>query len=272
MQMKKEKKANKEADSFPIDKKISRAVGRAVADFSMIRDGDRILVGLSGGKDSNLLAYALARLRRRTPVRFELAAVSVDPTDGRADFAEGARFAASLGIPHEVVRHPIFEILERAKNAKKTSPCSLCANIRRGILANAATESGCNVLALGHHLDDAVETVFLNLLYAGRFACFEPHMTMSRTGVRVIRPLIYVPEDAIARTARRMGWQLLDLGCGYAAASSRAAVKDAICNLSGIARDLRGNVIHALKENRGEGAWGRLETEAAMEDGTHDFY
>jgi tRNA(Ile)-lysidine synthase TilS/MesJ len=262
----------KTANQFPIDKKIARDVGRAVADFSMIREGDRILVGLSGGKDSSMLAYALARLRRHTPVRFELAAVSVDPTDGRADFAEVERFAASLGIPFEVVRYPIFDILRRAKdaqNAQKTSACSLCANIRRGILAGAAVRLGCRVLALGHHLDDVVETVFMNLMYSGRFACFDPNMLMDRTGVRVIRPLIYVPEETIIRNARRMEWNILDRGCAHAPSSHRAAVKSAIANLSGIARDLRGNVLHALKKD-GD-AWGRLETEATMEDGTDDF-
>ena len=256
-------------DSFPIDKKIASGVGRAISDFSMIREGDRILVGLSGGKDSSMLAYTLARLRRHTPVRFELAAVSVDPTDGCADFTEVARFASLLGIPFEIVRHPIFDILKRAGN---TSACSLCANIRRGILASTATTKGCNVLALGHHLDDVVETAFLNLLYAGRFTCFEPHMKMSRSGVRVIRPLVYVPEDAIARNARRLGWEALDLNCEYARSSRRATVKDAIRSLSGIARDLRSNVLHALKHNRDRGAWGHFDAETAMEEGTHDFY
>ncbi|MDL2264040.1 tRNA 2-thiocytidine(32) synthetase TtcA [Synergistaceae bacterium OttesenSCG-928-I11] len=259
----------KTGGSFPIDKKIARGVGCAISDFSMIRESDRILVGLSGGKDSNMLAYTLARLRQHTPVRFELAAVAVDPTDGCVDFTGVARFASSLDIPFEIVRHPIFDILKRAGN---TSACSLCANIRRGILANTATTKGCNVLALGHHLDDVVETVFLNLLYAGRFACFEPHMKMSRTGVRVIRPLIYVPEDAIVRNARRLGWETLDLDCEHARSSHRAAVKDAIQNLSGMAHDLRSNVLHALKHNRDRGAWGHFEAEAVMEEGTHDFY
>jgi tRNA(Ile)-lysidine synthase TilS/MesJ len=251
----------KTANPFTIDKKIARCVGRAVSDFSMIREGDRILVGLSGGKDSSMLAYTLARLRRHMPARFELAAVSVDPTGGRADFTEAERFAASLGIPFDVVRYPIFDILRRAKDAQNTqkiSACSLCANIRRGILASAAVRLGCNVLALGHHLDDVVETVFLNLLYSGRFACFDPCMVMDRTGIRVIRPLIYVPEEAIVRNAHRMEWSILDLGCEHASSSRRAAVKSATANLSGIARDLRGNVLHALKKN-GD-AWGRHNT------------
>ncbi len=262
----------KRDDSSLIDKKIVRGVGRAISDFSMIREGDRILVGLSGGKDSVLLAYALARMRRHTPVRFKLAAAAVDPTDGCADFAQIARFAASLGIPFEVVRYPIFDILKRAGSGAKTSACSLCANIRRGILASTAVERNCNVLALGHHLDDVVETVLLNLLYAGRFACFEPHMTMDRTGVRVIRPLVYVPEEAIVRNVRRLGWEPLDLGCEHASSSHRATVKEAIKDLSGIARDLRGNVLHALMRDRGGDAWGHIGTEAAREEGAHDFY
>jgi tRNA(Ile)-lysidine synthase TilS/MesJ len=252
------------------DKKIARFVGRAVSDFSMIRENDRILVGLSGGKDSNTLAYALARLRRRSPVRFELAAVSVDPTDGRADFAEIGRFAASLDISFETARYPIFDILRRAKDARKVSACALCANIRRGILANAAIRLGCNVLALGHHLDDAAETVFLNLLYSGRFACFAPNMVMNRTGIRVIRPLIYVPEEVIAQNARHMNWNILDLDCEHAPSSRRASVKGVIANLSGIAGDLRGNVLHALKKDGG--AWGRIENRSDNGgDGTDGF-
>lgn len=260
---------NVEKNIFQLSRKISRNIGKAVSDYNMIRHGDKILIGLSGGKDSGLLAYALRRLSRRTPVRFEITAVSVDPTDAGVDYSSLEKFANDLDIGLEVVRYPIFSILDNAKNS---SPCSLCANIRRGILASAANRLNCNVLALGHHRDDAVETVFLNMMYAGRFSCFHPSMYMSRSGIRVIRPMVYVPEAEIEREAARLDIPRLDFDCAHSASSKRADVKLKLKELSEIARDLDSNVIHALKSSKDAGAWGCAPTEPRQEEADNDFY
>ncbi|MDR1915925.1 MAG: hypothetical protein LBQ58_05055 [Synergistaceae bacterium] len=235
-----------------LSKKIVKKIGTAIFDFSMIREGDKILVGLSGGKDSNLLLYSLCRLRRRSPLRFDVSALTIDPADEQSDLGRLAEYAESLGVSFSVERYPIFRILEASQSK---SPCSLCANIRRGMLASAAGARKCNVLALGHHMDDAIETAMMNLLYAGRFRSFHPHIKMSRSGVRVIRPLIYVPEREIIEENELLGLPRVDFNCKYAATSQRARVKDLIRDLSGKSRDIPGNIIHALKNCRESDAW-----------------
>ena len=237
-----------------LSKKVAQKIGRAISDFSMIREGDRILVGTSGGKDSNLLMYALRRLKSISPVRFGLVAAVIDPTES-CDLAMLSDYARSLTIDLEIVRHPIFEILDSSPDKPA---CSLCANLRRGILASAAKRLGCNVLALGHHRDDAVETVFMNLIYSGRFACFHPHLYMSRSGMRVIRPMVYLPEREIVSEAKRLGLPLIDFGCRHAGSSSRALMKAKVGELSLVAKDAPGNVIHALRKGRAPGTWGQM--------------
>lgn len=231
-------------DAFP--KRLARDVGRAVMRWSMIRAGDRIAVGLSGGKDSLTLLVALARLRARLPFDFDLGAICIDPAGNAASFDDVVSFAKDLGVTAEVVDHPIFDVIKKSGTA---SPCSLCANMRRGALAAAAVRLGYGTLALGHHLDDAVETAMLNLLYGGKWSCFEPAMTMSRTGVRVIRPLVLAPEASIAGAAKRLSAPILDLGCEYAEASMRAVVKDEIDKIAAFAPSVKKNILHALIES-----------------------
>ena len=233
------------------DKKIARLIGRAIGDFSMIRAGDKIAAGLSGGKDSAFLLHSLCALRDKSPISFEIVAITLDPAGG-TDIARLGEFAASYGVRHKVIQHPIFEIIEKSGTR---SPCSLCANLRRGILASNAAEEGCGSLALGHHRDDVVETAFLNLLYEGRFRCFHPNMFMSRSRVRVIRPLVYVPESVVSEQAKRRGFPLVSFRCGYESSSKRAYVKTLLGNISSEAPSLYSNVIHSLKVMRESGGW-----------------
>lgn len=226
-----------------LGKRLIRMAGRAVGDHNMIEAGDRIAVGMSGGKDSCVLAMALAALRDRAPVKFEIGAIAVDPTDGKVDFAYARELCSAMSIPLEIVRHPIFSIIEDRRTA---SPCSFCANMRRGILAAAAGRLGYGKLALGHHLDDAAETALLNVIYAGRWDCFAPKMMMDRSGICVIRPLIYIPEALVASEAARVGIEPLDMGCPHGRTSKRAEMKDIIGSLARMNRDLRGNILNAL--------------------------
>ncbi|GHV51558.1 tRNA 2-thiocytidine(32) synthetase TtcA [Synergistales bacterium] len=227
-------------------------MGRAVSDFSMIRDGDSVMVGMSGGKDSAFLLRSLCMLRDRSPIKFTVEAFTVDPTDGGRDMSPLAEFAASFGVPHTSTRYPIFEILEQSKTP---SPCSLCANIRRGILASRAAERGFTSLALGHHKDDAIETAFLNLMYEGRFRSFHPNTFMSRTGIRVIRPLVYVTEADIVSAAERLSFPIINFCCGYEASSMRAYVKATMRRMRRKAPDMNSSVISALKSLNDGDAW-----------------
>jgi tRNA(Ile)-lysidine synthase TilS/MesJ len=218
----------------------------------MIHEGDKIAVGLSGGKDSAFLLYSLRGLRDRSPVKFTIEAITLDPTDGMRDTSPLERFTESLGVAHRIIRYPIFEILEISKTR---SPCSLCANLRRGILASASAEQGCASLALGHHRDDVIETVFLNLMYEGRFRSFHPNALLSRTGVRVIRPLAFVPESDIREEAQKRGFPIVNFCCGYESSSMRAYVKVTLRRLSRKAPNLAVNVLHALKNIQSGDVW-----------------
>lgn len=168
---------------------------RAIEDYKMIDHGDRIAVGLSGGKDSVTLLYILAALRRFYPAEFELAAITVDMGMKETDAAEKQALVdlcAELDVPYKVVPTDIAEIIFDIR--KEKNPCSLCAKMRRGALNNAAIEMGCNKLALGHHADDLVETLFLSMFYEGRLSTFSPVSHMSRSGITLIRPMIYIEE------------------------------------------------------------------------------
>jgi tRNA(Ile)-lysidine synthase TilS/MesJ len=231
-------------------KRIARQIGRAIADFGMIQSGDIVAVGLSGGKDSAFLLRSLCMLRDKSPVRFTVEAVTLDPAGGTRDTTPLREFSEALRASYSVVSYPIFEIIEKAD-----APCSLCANLRRGILASWAAERGCSSLALGHHRDDVVETVFLNLMYEGRFRSFQPNTLMSRSGVRVIRPLVYVAESDIRREASAMGLPIVNFCCGHEASSMRAYVKVMLRRLSKKAPVLPNNVLHALKSVRDGDVW-----------------
>lgn len=183
---------------MPLQKILSH-LRKAVQTYDMIHDGDKITVGLSGGKDSVTLLAALAAYRRFSSEKFELDAVTVDMGLG-ADFAPLKEFCASLNLPYRIVETQIGEIIFNAR--KEKSPCSLCSKMRRGALNNAVIENGGKVLALGHHFDDVAETFMLSLLYEGRLSAFAPKSYMDRSGVTLIRPLILARESDILPVAQ----------------------------------------------------------------------
>ena len=153
-------------------KRILSYTRRAVDDYEMIHEGDRIAVGISAGKDSLTLLHALAGLRRFYPKRFELVAITVDMGFEGMDFTPIRELCERLDVPYIIAKTEISRIIFDVR--KEKNPCSLCAKMRRGALHNAAKEAGCNVVALGHHFDDVVETFMLNLFYEGRIGCFQP--------------------------------------------------------------------------------------------------
>lgn len=237
-----------------LSQKIRSLVGQAVAAHSMISEGDRILVGLSGGKDSLILLLALHHLRQRSPVSFSLKACTVNPTGETLDTSVLASLCDRLEVPFRLVEHDIFGII-RAREER--SPCSFCAHLRRGLLNTTAREEECNLLALGHHLDDVVETVFLNLLEGGRFRCFKPKLWHSRTGITVIRPLVFVEEARIAREVLRLSLNPLDMACPFSGKSRRAGAKKLVERLCGEQPSLRSNILHALTHFQANDIWTR---------------
>lgn len=175
---------------------------KAITDYDMIKDGDKIAVGVSGGKDSLVLLKALALYRRFSPQKFELKAISIDLTQGKTDFSQIAELCKELNVEYVIVPSDIMEIVFDVR--KEKNPCSLCAKLRRGILNTKAIELGCNKIALGHHSDDLVETFFLSLFYEGRISTFAPISYMDRTKITMIRPLIYEDERNIIAASRKL--------------------------------------------------------------------
>jgi tRNA(Ile)-lysidine synthase TilS/MesJ len=227
-----------------ISRNTRRKIGEAIHDFSLIEENDRLMVGLSGGKDSLLLLTALKGLQSRSPVRFGLEACTIDPSEGKVNLGPLADFCASLAIPYRIVPVPIFRLIEERE---EKSPCSYCANMRRGALSTFSRDRNCTTLCLGHHLDDVVETTLLNLFFSGRFHCFSPKTWQDRTEIKVIRPLVYLEESQIALESDRLGFPLVDFRCPFAAESRRVWVKSQVSAMSGSAGELKSNVLHALR-------------------------
>ena len=180
--------------TFNIRRLLSR-VRRAVDDYGMIEDGDRIAVGVSGGKDSLALLIALSELRRFYPKQFDVVAITVDMGFAGGDFSHLEAFYQELGVEYKIVKTNLAEIIFDIR--KEPNPCSLCARMRRGILHDSAKEFSCNKLALGHHHDDVLETFMMNLCNEGRLGTFSPVTYLDRKDIVVIRPFVLTKESEI---------------------------------------------------------------------------
>jgi tRNA 2-thiocytidine biosynthesis protein TtcA len=184
-------------------KPLLRAAGEAIADYSMIRPGDRVLLGLSGGKDSLSLLHVLLHLHDKAPIRFELAAATVDPCIDGFDPSFLKDYVAALGVPYFYRRQ---DIVGRALTTMRgDSFCSYCSRMRRGILYATAREQGYNVLALAHHLDDLAESFLMSAFYGGRLHTMKAHYLNDAGDLRIIRPFVYARERQTADFARRAG-------------------------------------------------------------------
>lgn len=187
----------------PVPRGLLRRVGRAIGDYEMIRSGDRLLLGLSGGKDSLTLLHALIELRDKSRTPFSLGACTVDPCIDGYDPSSLRSYVPTLGIPHFYVRQAIVE--RALKTMRGTSFCAYCARVRRGILYETARREGYNVLVLGQHLDDLAESFLMSAFYGGRLKTMKAHYRNDAGDVRVIRPLVYVRERETRAYAERAG-------------------------------------------------------------------
>lgn len=209
-------------------KRIVSRVRKAVEDYDMIHDGDKIGVGVSGGKDSLVLLGALANLSRYYPKKFTVVGLTLD-MGYNADYSDIQRYCDKLGVEYTVKPTNIAEVIFDYR--KEENPCSLCAKMRRGALNDLAIEQGCQRVALGHHNDDVLETFLLSLFYEGRINCFAPVTYLDRTDLYSIRPLIYIREGDIKGVARRLEIPVLKSSCPADGNTKREEVKNILSTL-----------------------------------------
>ncbi len=218
---------------------------RCVDEYRMIQAGDRIAIGVSGGKDSLVLLRTLAELRRFYPVPFEVVAITLDMGYENADFSPIAKLCEEIGVEYIVKPTNIKEVVFDIRNEK--NPCALCAKLRRGSLNDAAKENGCNKVALGHHFDDAVETFMLSLFYEGRLSCFLPVTYLDRTDLHVIRPMLYMTEREVINFANRQNLPICKSGCPVDKETKREDIKQLIRTLEHDYHDLREHIFGAMQ-------------------------
>lgn len=203
---------------------------QAIDDYHMIENGDRIAVGISGGKDSLTLLYALHGLMRFYPQRFTLCAVTVDLGFDNLHLEQIKQLCDELNIPYHIVRTEIAQIVFETR--KESNPCSLCAKMRKGALNEAMLAAGCNKIAYAHHKDDVIETMMMSLLYEGRLHTFQPVTHLDRTGITVIRPLIYLNEADIIGFVRKNQVPVVKSSCPVDGHTRREYIKQLIRNLN----------------------------------------
>jgi tRNA 2-thiocytidine biosynthesis protein TtcA len=221
-------------------------MGRAVAEFDLISEGDRILVAVSGGKDSYSMLVLLETLRRRAPVRFELLAVHLDQGQPGHDPAPLATWLRTQGFDHRIVREDTYSIVVDKIPAGRTY-CSMCARLRRGILYRLASQLHCTKIALGHHRDDAIETLLLNVFFAGKLAAIPARLRSDDGASVVIRPLIYCAEESLASFAESRGFPILPCHlCGSQPDAQRKQMKALLSRLEAEHPNLRQTMLAAL--------------------------
>ena len=229
--------------------KILSLVRRCVEDYDMIKPGDRIGVGVSGGKDSLLLLVALAELRKFYPVPYEVEAFTLDMghADGYPgmDFSEIAQLCKKLDVPYTILNSEIHHIIFDLR--KEKNPCSMCAKMRRGALHNAMLERGIHKIALGHHYDDAIETFFMSLIYEGRLSCFQPVTWLDRTEITQIRPLLYCGENLVRHTVERLELPVAENPCPANGNTKRQEIKELVYELNGRYPGLKGRAFGAMQ-------------------------
>ena len=225
--------------------KILGQVRRCVEDYHMIDAGDVVAVGVSGGKDSLVTLTALARLRAFYPIPFTVHAITLETGAPGMSFDAVADLCRQLEVPYTRIQVPVYDIVFNQR--KEKNPCSLCAKLRRGSLHTALTERGIRKIALGHHYDDAVETLLMNLLFEGRIGCFQPVTYLDRTDITQIRPLLYCQESDIRRVAAKLHLPVVRNTCPMDGHSRRQEVKELLAQLESRYPDLRKKLFGAMQ-------------------------
>lgn len=220
---------------------------KAIEEYNMIEEGDKIAVCLSGGKDSITMLSAFKALQRFYPKKFEIIAISINPGFEFFDTNLLETVCKDLDVPLYIGNSNAKEIVFDIR--KEKNPCSLCANLRRGIINSIAIENNCNKIALGHNQDDVLETFLLNLFYTGSIGTFSPVSYMDRSKITLIRPLVYTPEKEIRRFVRKNNIQVMNKVCPMDGVSKREDIKQLIFSLSKEIPMIRANLFGAIKRN-----------------------
>jgi tRNA 2-thiocytidine biosynthesis protein TtcA len=255
-----------------LEHELARELGRCIADFDLISDGDRIMVCMSGGKDSYTMLHLLERARRKAPIRFSLLAVHLDQGHPGYDGSKLAGWLEAHGFEFRILSEDTYSVV-KANVAEGKTYCSLCSRLRRGVLYNAAVELGCSKIALGHHRDDAIETLLLNLMFSGQLKSMPPKLLSDDGRNIVIRPLLYSAESTIAELAELMQFPILpcDL-CGSQDNLKRKQVKNLLTALEQSAPRAKESMLAALSNVRPShlfdaGLWQKLGLHTQPESG-----
>jgi tRNA 2-thiocytidine biosynthesis protein TtcA len=231
-------------------KLLNKVLGKALHTYDMIADGDRIAVGLSGGKDSWALLWLLAERQGRVPVNYQLIPIYIDPGFDDAPTDEMATYVRRMGMSLHVERTDYGILAHSAIN--RENPCFLCSRLRRKRLFEIADAMQCNKLALGHNKDDLIETLFMNLCYAGEMSTMMPRQPFFNGKFTVIRPLAYADENALIRFASEMNWPLRVNTCPSAGTSKRAEIKTMLQKLYRSNKKVKGNIFRAMRHVKAE--------------------
>ena len=248
-----------------LSKVIESKVMRALVEFDMIQDGDKILIGLSGGKDSQVLTYALATMKKILARKFSLVALTIDPNfdeNFQSNATQLTEFCRVLDIEHIIESVDIAGAIQSANK----NPCFTCAYFRRAAINRVANAIGANKVAYAHHLDDAVETFMMSLLSSGQLTTFQPKTFLSRTNITVIRPLIYLREFEIKSFVRKNNFEVLKSPCPIDGTTNRQTVKNLIVNLGKMFPDLFDHLTAALRKNSVVELWDSPKTRQQMRE------
>ncbi|MCL2086670.1 MAG: tRNA 2-thiocytidine biosynthesis TtcA family protein [Oscillospiraceae bacterium] len=229
-------------------------IRRACQEFSLIESGDKIAVGVSGGKDSLVLLAGLARMRRFCEFNYELCAITLDPrfNNEDGDYSSVATLCDSLKVPFTLIRSNIAEIVFDIR--KESNPCALCSKMRRGALHDTAKSLGCNKIALGHSFDDAIETFIMNLFKEGRIGCFSPKSYLSRKDITMIRPLVFAPENKIIACCRENGFKIIESACPVDKTTERQRTKDFLSQMEKSDYGFKNRIFGAMRRG-GVNGW-----------------
>lgn len=226
--------------------KLLSKMRQAINDYNLIENNDKIAVGLSGGKDSLTLLHLLSTYKKFSPENFELIAITLNP--GGVDNSPLHKLCKDLDVPFYEIHTNIKEIVFDLR--KEKNPCSLCANLRRGALNDNAEKLGCNKIALGHHKDDALETLMLSMCYEGRINCFSPKSYMAKNNLSLIRPMIYIEESSIRSLAKKNNYPIIKNPCPADGKTKREDMKNLIKDLNKKIPGFKKNLFGCLNNSK----------------------
>lgn len=237
-------------------KRVLGCIRRADERYQMIREGDRVCVGVSGGKDSLLLLYGMKLYQRFCYRHFDLCGVMLDLGLTGQDLSPVSEFAEKIGVPFDIIKTDIGDVVFNVR--QESHPCALCAKLRRGALNEAAVKRDCNLVALGHNRDDVIETFFMSLLYESRLNTFGPVTYLGRKEVTVIRPLVFLSEKNALSIAKKLELPIRKPNCPVAGKTKREEMKDVMRYFNTLIPDADERIMNAIADTEKYGMWDRL--------------